>query len=327
MNQAFKNINIEEILFFDLELVRKSKELDINSKEFELYQKKIRDRATDGLPTSEETIEHYKKFAALKMGYNRIVCATVGKVVEGILYLRSFIGTEEEILRGLYSKFQTSKYISGFNILEYDTPMARVNSLQYEGVSELIPESHNDSNKKIWDMKTTLDLMGVFKGTHWANPSLDEVCYHLGIKSPKEGDIEGSQVSEVYYEEGISKIEPYCKRDVFAVVNLFCRLQGKPLFESYVDANEAEGDMPQEESLPILTKLYNTKQLNKEELISYLKGRGLKKSTPKKEKETVKNLILAHYCEKIEVTAMNKRELEAINKTRTGEVEELFKTL
>ena len=54
MNLNFKKIPIEKTLFFDCETVRLNEELDPNSKEFELYQKKIRNRDTDELPSTEE---------------------------------------------------------------------------------------------------------------------------------------------------------------------------------------------------------------------------------------------------------------------------------
>ena len=49
MNKVMQSLNIEKILFIDIEVVRKTKELDINSREFELYQKKIRNKETDEL--------------------------------------------------------------------------------------------------------------------------------------------------------------------------------------------------------------------------------------------------------------------------------------
>ena len=57
MNQTIKKVNQEKILFMDIEDVRRSKELDINSREFELYRKKTRNRETDEyLPNDEVEI-------------------------------------------------------------------------------------------------------------------------------------------------------------------------------------------------------------------------------------------------------------------------------
>ena len=39
MNQSLKKVNEERVLFFDCEVVRRSKELDINSREFDFFQK------------------------------------------------------------------------------------------------------------------------------------------------------------------------------------------------------------------------------------------------------------------------------------------------
>jgi len=311
MNTAFRNINIEEVLFFDLESVRKNNELDKDSKEFELYQKKIRNKETDELPDIATTLEHYNKKAALKIGYNRIVCATVGRVVNGIVYLRSFIGEEQDILKNLFAKFQETKYLAGFNVLEFDGVVARVNALQYGDLVLSLPEQFNDSNKRPWDMKSVLDLMNVFKGVHYYNSSLDEVCYHLGIESPKEGGIEGSQVSEAYYDGKIVEIERYCKRDVFAVVNIFRKLQFKPVYESYVDANLVESTNTPVKELSVLERLYNGNTLSpeiKNELSDLLIN------PTEEDKVNLKKILLAHYQKKGDKVAVKKAKEEEINK-------------
>jgi len=313
MNQTFRNINIEEVLFYDLELVRFSKELDINSKEFELYQKKIRNRDTDELPSDTETLDHYRQWAALKMGYNKIVCATVGKVINDVVYLRSFVGEEEDILKNLFGKFQASKFLSGFNIRDFDGAMARVNSLRYGDLALQIPEQFNDSLKKSWNLDKIIELMDAFKGSHWSNASLDEVCYHLGLPSPKESGVEGSQVSEVYYSEGVAGVEQYCKQDVFAVVNIFRRLQQKPIYSSYVDANEIEGNIVPGKEISLLERLYISSTFSpeiKSEIEEMLK----QKPPSEEDKKNLKKILLAHYQVKGDKVGIKKQKEEEINK-------------
>ena len=51
----------------------------------------------------------------------------------------------------------------------------------------------------------------------------------LGIPSPK-GDIEGSQVANVYYiEKDIDRIINYCEKDVIAVAQIFLRFRREEL--------------------------------------------------------------------------------------------------
>ena len=64
MNISFKRLPIEKTLFFDIETVRLNNDLDVNSKEFELYRKKLRNRDTDELPSVEDTLDDYKRKAA-----------------------------------------------------------------------------------------------------------------------------------------------------------------------------------------------------------------------------------------------------------------------
>ena len=51
----------------------------------------------------------------------------------------------------------------------------------------------------------------------------------LGIPSPK-GDIDGSQVAQVYYvEKDIDRIVTYCEKDVIAVAQIFLRMRREDL--------------------------------------------------------------------------------------------------
>lgn len=91
MNSSLKKIPIEKVLFFDIESVRQTKELDPESKEFQLYRKKIRDKVTDELPSVEYTLEDYKKRAALKMGYIKIITISIAFVRANEVYVKALV--------------------------------------------------------------------------------------------------------------------------------------------------------------------------------------------------------------------------------------------
>ena len=55
------------------------------------------------------------------------------------------------------------------------------------------------------------------------------MCKVLGIPSPK-GDIDGSQVGQVYYvDKDIDRIITYCEKDTIAVAQIFLRLRQESL--------------------------------------------------------------------------------------------------
>ena len=321
MNQTIKRINEEKVLFFDLEVVRKSKELDINSKEFELFQKKTRNKETDELLPDNEVIEQYNKRAALKMCYTKIVSVGVGFIKDGEVHIKALEGDEESLLKQFCTIANSFDYVSGANILAYDLPMVAVNGMRYFNVSENLADRFITSGKKPWELKSVIDLMDVFRGTHYANTSVDEMCYHFDISSPKT-DLDGSMVSEEYWTNGLDKINKYVKEDVFASINIFKKMRFEQPFTTFIDKNYSINIEPFTEEQPILTKLFNTKQFN-QEVKDYLTNLKI----AKKDKETVEKLVLAHYLDIVDVMAQNKKELAEVNKNRTEEIKAFFKTL
>ena len=51
--------------------------------------------------------------------------------------------------------------------------------------------------------------------------NLDLVCNFLWITSPKEDNIDGSQVQEYYNVWKIEEIKQYCVRDVIATIEVY----------------------------------------------------------------------------------------------------------
>lgn len=236
MNQTIKKVNQERILFFDLETTRRSKELDVNSKEFELFQRKTRNVATDELLTEEEVVKEYSKRAALKMCYTQIVSIGVGFIKGEEVHIKALEGGEEELIKQICEISKNFEYLCGANILAYDLPILTNNGYKYFDVCEVLPDRFITSGKKVWNLDKVIDLQDIFKGTHYSPSSLDEVCYHFGIPSPKS-DLDGSQVSDEYWNNGLERINKYVKQDVFAAINVFKRMRFENIFESFIDKN------------------------------------------------------------------------------------------
>lgn len=321
MNSKVRRQDLEKLLFFDAETVRRNKELDINSKEYDLYAWKLRDKDTSKLPPSEEVLKHYELSGALDPIFNKIVCITVGFIKGNTLYLKSLTGEQKTVIEDFYGLLNSTGFIPcGHNIIQFDAPTIRLKAFESGVNLELLADKYSDSQQKPWVIADNfMDTMEITKGTYYYNLSLDAMCMLAGIDTPKD-DISGADVSRVYYEsaDGIGRISEYCKKDVKAVAELFCALQGKKGFiTEVVDKTEITI-----EEQPILTKLFNTKQFN-QEVKDYL----LNLKIAKKDKETVEKLVLAHYLEIVDIMAQNKKELAEINKNRTEEIKSFFKTL
>ncbi len=93
-----------------------------------------------------------------------------------------------------------------------------------------IPWALNMSGKKPWEVNH-LDTMELWKFGDWKSfTSLDLLTTIFEIPSSKK-DIDGSMVTKTYYEDnnGLNRIEEYCKRDVVATAQLYLRLNNLPL--------------------------------------------------------------------------------------------------
>ena len=306
MNQTFKRINEERVLFFDLEVVRKSKELEVDSREFELYQKKIRNKETEELLPDLEVVEEYRKKAALKMGYTKIVSIGVGFIKGEELHIKALEGTEEELIQQFCKIANSFDYVCGVNILGYDLPITVNNGMKYFDMTEILSDRFITSGKKPWNLDRVLDLMDIFKGTHYSNSSLDELCFHFGIESPKS-DLDGSKVSEEYWTNGVVKINKYVKQDVFASANLFKKMRFEKIFEDFIDKN---GNDNFEIKKNAISKLYDNSNFPKElkeEFINSLVN------LTDEDRENSKKIILAHYQKKGDKVAIKKEKEKEVN--------------
>lgn len=290
MNKKFKNIDIENILFFDIETVRREKELKVDSPLYDLFQWKMRNKDTDELPEHLETVELYNRKGALYPVYNKIVCISVGFVKDSKVRIKSLVGEEDTIIAQFCEISSSFSMLCGFNILYFDLPQIMIAGSKYYDMSELLKDSFNPSGKKPWNLENSIvELMDVFKGTGYINNSLSEVCYHFGVPTPKD-DINGSDVSKVYWEEkdGLKRIATYCNKDVFASINIFRAMRKEALFETFEDKSALE-DV---ESVNMLQRLMKSQLLDKK-FITWLEQK--KKGLNEEQLGALKEMVKAHY--------------------------------
>ena len=298
MNNRVRRQDLEKLLFFDVETSRRNKELDINSKEYDLYAWKLRDKETSKLPPLDEVLEHYKLSGALDPTFNKIVCITIGFIKDNTLYLKSLTGEQKTIIEGFYGILNSTGFIPcGHNIISFDMPTIRLKAFESGVDLSILSDKYSDSQQKPWVLADNfMDTMDITKGTYYYNLSLDAMCMLAGIDTPKDG-ISGADVSRVYYEveDGLQIISDYCKKDVKAVAELFCALQGRKGFiTEVVDRTEAVNTQPFVEELPLLQKIYKATSIDiktKEDLQKKLS----KKRITKKEKSIIEDILVSLY--------------------------------
>ncbi len=227
------HLELDKILFLDIETVPAVyRYADLDPDLQELWNKKAKSFRSEEL-TPEESYEK----AGIYAEFGKIVCISAGFIHEdeqGVRNFRmsSFYGDDEKALLSEFAALLNRSFhgpahlLCGHNAKEFDFPyLARRMLLNQVELPALL----DIAGKKPWEV-AHLDTLELWKfGDRKNYTSLDLLARIFGIPTPKE-DIDGSEVSRVYWEENdLERIVSYCQRDVLTVAQLLLSFRGEPL--------------------------------------------------------------------------------------------------
>lgn len=228
-----ENIKNTDVLFLDIETVPAYKKFDELPEQLKnLWVKKTKSLTKQDEVQAEKLYER----AGIYAEFGKIVCISVGFIVEKdnkrFFRLKSFYGDDEKTLLKNFNDLlrksftNNNQYLCGHNAKEFDFPYIARRSL-INGLK--LPPQLNIAGKKPWEVKH-LDTMDLWRfGDYKSFTSLSLLTAVFNIPSPKD-DIDGSQVSDVYWKEhDLERIAKYCQKDVLAVAQLFLRYKCEDL--------------------------------------------------------------------------------------------------
>jgi uncharacterized protein YprB with RNaseH-like and TPR domain len=229
------NINIENILFLDIETVPQYASYeDLSEIEKELWGRKAEHLKKND---SDTPATIYNR-AGIYAEFGKIICISTGYLcrADGAKQFRikSFCGDDEKILLNDFAKLLTEHFnpsqhlLCGHNGKEFDFPFISRRML-INGIK--IPFLLDTSGKKPWEV-LHLDTMELWKfGDYKSFTPVNLLAHVFGIESPKD-DIDGSRVWFVYWKEkNLDRIVTYCQKDVLTVAQILLRMKGEPLIQ------------------------------------------------------------------------------------------------
>ena len=227
-------IDRSNVLFLDIETVPETYEHHQLSEETQhLWEEKTRYQRQDESP------EDFYRKAGIWAEFGKIICISVGYFVPGTrdtqFRIKSFTGQEADLLKEFKSLLQQhfnkkNQRLCAHNGKEFDFPYIARRMLKHQ--IEL-PDQLQLFDKKPWEIPH-LDTLQLWRfGDYKHYTSLKLMAHVLNIPSPKD-DIDGSQVSKIYYEDqNLERIVEYCEKDTLTVAQLFLRLRNEPLIETH----------------------------------------------------------------------------------------------
>jgi len=174
----------------------------------------------------------YKDKAALYSEFNKIVCVSLGMVVQDKetktdkLHIKSSSSDNEiDILRDIATAIKSADTLVGHNGKAFDFPML---SRKYLIHGLQLPVLLQNSGRKPWEVPL-IDTQEMWKfGDLRYTVSLDQLAMVFNLPSPK-ANMHGSQVSEYYYAGRLKEIVQYCELDVATLINVHRKMIGQPI--------------------------------------------------------------------------------------------------
>jgi len=225
-----KDLNLDEVLFLDLETVPAEADITQLTNEWKnLWEEKSRFIREKNQSSLEESYSSAGIFAE----FGKIICIGLGYFAqrqgERIFRVRSIEGDDEKKVLQEFANLLESHTGKPFRLLcahngkEFDFPYLCRRMLVH-GIQ--LPQLLNIAGKKPWEV-AHLDTMELWKFGDYKNyTSLKLLAQLFSIPTPKD-DISGADVYEVYYKEkNIDRIATYCRKDVITMARVMQRFMG-----------------------------------------------------------------------------------------------------
>ena len=218
-------IPIENILFIDIETVPMASKYDELDENF----KSLWDKKSVYLSKSDEDDPSTLfERAGIYAEFGKIVCISAGRIQNDEIKTKSYYShNEKKLLQefaddlSIFTRNIPNLYVCAHNGKEFDFPYI----IRRMIINQIpIPYILNTRNKNRYELPF-IDTMEMWKfGDYKHFTSLALLCELFGIPTPK-GDIDGSEVARVYYEENdLERIKLYCEKDVTALIEVYKRL-------------------------------------------------------------------------------------------------------
>jgi 3'-5' exonuclease len=230
-----KTINIENILFLDIETVPMTADYNQLPDNYKKYWDKKCGQLSkydQNLTDEEKLPEVMFERAGIYAEFGKVICVSTGIVKNQTLWIKSYSSDNEMQLLSDFAEMLNKanekkiQYLCAHNGKEFDYPYL-IRRMLINGIP--IPAMLDISGKKPWEVNH-FDTMELWKFGDYKNyTSLDLLSTIFSLPSSKD-DINGSDVGRVYWvEKDLARISVYCQKDVIAIVNLFLKFQGKPV--------------------------------------------------------------------------------------------------
>jgi hypothetical protein len=161
----------------------------------------------------------YEKFASLNGDLGKIICISIGSIVNGRIHTKSFCGEDERAILMDFNEVmgRVDGLFIHYNGLGFDVPFI-LRRMCHHGMR---PANPRFANLKRYQYEPHLDVMMTYY--NWdmrGSLSLGLLAEVHGLPTPK-GDLSGEKIYGAYLNDEWERISRYCECDVATTINLW----------------------------------------------------------------------------------------------------------
>lgn len=239
---SIKNIRLEDITVFDIETAGEYQDShNLPNPTLDHFWKRHKGTNKDREKWEEEKLESaWWSKCGVDPLFGKVLCVSFAQYTDPshtqmkttTISSHNEIEVLEKVAKVVEAVGKRGGVLGGHNIKIFDLPFLAWRMMA-NGVK--IPKLLDVFGKKAWALKNHLDTLEIWQGAGYTKPSLASLCYLLNIPTPK-GDIDGSMVGRVYWEnqrvdvsgfeweDGLARISNYCQADVVANLHVFAKM-------------------------------------------------------------------------------------------------------
>lgn len=196
-------------LYLDIETIPAPQEKHAILKE--IHSKKLKDGKK-----VEGDFQSYIEATSFDGAFGRIIC--IGYAIDNS-DTDVFYGEEKQILKDFWSIAAETRKFIGFNVMDFD-----LRFIYQRSIINGVPPTQNLSFAR-YRNDPIYDIMWEWrKWSSFPSISLDSLAKALGLKSSKDGGIEGKDVWRAYQDNRQQEIYDYCKRDVEVTRSIYNKM-------------------------------------------------------------------------------------------------------
>lgn len=265
--QQLRDIKFDDLLFIDLGTARLQGELKEGTPDFKAWEYKM----SFSVGEEKDIYEEYAEKADYFPEFAKVVCISVGQVIDGKIVVKSYKGEEKNVLQDfmrdldLLLKKRPSLRLAGHSLKSFDIPFLFKRSIiNRVKINRLI----DVGGVKPWEV-LHIDTKEIWKCCGNYNTSLVALCLALEVETSVD-TVNGMKSSEAYHIGGIDFVADNCQKDVISTIHVVQRMKYEELTTEIVIEEvtepEPEGVIQRIASTGVITKE------DKAELIEKLRG-------------------------------------------------------